>query len=90
MPSEEPNVNRDQKLKQWMSPLRWTLTGNSNRRRLVDTPGHAFVYYTNAEISRALYMGEDRRWVTLAETNSVRDAMVALFECAEHLGIDWV
>lgn len=83
-------MNQDTKLARWMSPLCWSLTSNGNRRRVVNTPGYVFMYHINGKSVRALYKGpDDHRWLTLAETNSVREAQIALLGCAEILGVQW-
>jgi hypothetical protein len=74
----------------WVATRRWTITGNRNQRRVVDTPGHAFVVIERANDALALYKSnEDKQWITIAMTKSVAEAKAALFECALEAQVEW-
>lgn len=74
----------------WNSPLRWTLTGSKNLRRIVDTPNHLFVVVEQLDQARALYRSVlNGGWITVAECESIDQAKAALLPCAFEAEVRW-
>jgi hypothetical protein len=83
-------IDRNSMLHAWNSPRRWTLTGNKNLRRIVNTPGDAFVVAIGETCVSAHYKSQDDDfWVTVAKESTIEAAKAALLPCALDAGVDW-
>ena len=88
------NINAVQggrsKLDAWSATRRWTITGAGNLRRIVNTPGHAFVLVEKKDEVLALYRSvEDPNWITVAVKRTLAEAKAALLPCAVEAQVQW-
>jgi len=83
-------LNRRSKLDAWSATRRWTITGAGNLRRIVNTPGHAFVLVEKKDEVLALYRSvEDPNWITDAVKRTLAEAKAALLPCAVEAQVQW-
>ena len=84
------NGGGDSVVNAWLATRRWAITGSGNRRRVVETPGHAFIVVEKPEKVLALYKSDDDvNWITVAQKKTVAEAQVALLQCATEARVQW-